>query len=138
MYNGNPFEKTRLRDRFKDISTLAAFTLAVALISLVIMNILIYPLTIFAVKKKELFNYIITDLSLFAILIALIAMLSLKVYRLKKDGLDIKSILAYLVRRPFYYLSLFFFFALISSGIIFFLYVILSYNYYLLYKISMK
>lgn len=138
MYNGNPFEKAKLRNRFKEISTLAGFTLAVAVISLVIMNLLIYPLTVFAVEKKDLFNFMITDLSLIAVIIAVIALLALKIYRLRKDGFDIKSIFIYMVRRPFYYLSLFFFFAVISSGIIFFLYIMLSKNYYLLYKISAK
>ncbi len=136
MYNGNLYEKMKLRDRFKDISTLALFTLAVAVISVVIMNLLIYPITIFAVNNKSAFNFIVKDLSIFGIAAILIIILGLKIHRLRKEGLAVREIVTYLARKPLYYISIFFFFIVTSSVLIFLLYILLSNNYYLLYKLT--
>lgn len=136
MYNGNLYEKMKLRDRFKDIVTLAAFTVAVAVISVIIMNILIYPVTIFAVKNKNAFNFIIRDLSIFGLLALLLLILTLKIRRLRKEGLSSRDIFIYLTRKPLYYISVFFFFLATSAVLISILYLLLSNNYYLLYKLT--
>jgi len=136
MYNGNLYEKRKLRDRFKEIFTLAVFTLAVAVISVVIMNLLIYPVTIFAVNHKNTFNFIVKDLSIFGLVALFIFFICLKIYHLKKNGLSARDIIKYLMRKPFYYVSIFFFFIITSSVLLFLLYVLLSNNYYLLYKIT--
>lgn len=135
MYNVNLYEKTRLRNRFKDIVTLALFTLVVAVISLAVMNILVYPMTVFAVNHKNAFNFIIKDLAFFALIALLLALIGLKIYRLKKNGLEAKKIVRYMVLKPFYYLSIFFFFLVISAVLLLILYALFSNNYYLLYKI---
>jgi hypothetical protein len=136
MYNGNLYEKMKLRDRFKEISTLAIFTLAVAVISVVMMNLLIYPITIFAVKNKNAFNFIVKDLSIFGIAAILMIFLGLKIHRLRKEGLAVRDIVIYLARKPLYYISIFFFFIVTSAVLIFLLYILLSNNYYLLYKLT--
>jgi hypothetical protein len=136
MYNGNLYDKRRLRDRFKEIFTLAVFTLAVAAISVVVMNLLIYPLTVFAVNHKSTFNFIVKDLSIFIIVALFIFFIFLKIRNLRKDGLSAEEIIRYLIRKPFYYVSVFFFFILTSSVLVFLLYILLSNNYYLLYKIT--
>jgi hypothetical protein len=136
MYNGNLYEKMRLRDRFRDIATLALFTLAVAVISVVIMNILIYPVTIFAVTHKNAFNFIVKDLSIFGLAALFLAFLALRIHRLRKEGLSARDIIIYLARKPLYYLSVFFFFIITSAVLIFLLYMLLSNNYYLLYKLT--
>lgn len=136
MYNGNLYEKMKLRDRFKEITTLALFTLAVAVISVVIMNLLIYPITIFAVKNKNAFNFIVKDLSIFGIAAILMVLLVLKIRRLRKEGLAVRDIVIYLARKPLYYISIFFFFIVSSAVLIFLLYILLSNNYYLLYKLT--
>jgi hypothetical protein len=136
MYNGNLYEKRRLRDRFKDIFTLAAFTLAVAVISVAVMNLLIYPLTVFAVNHKSAFNFIVKDLSIFIIVAIFIFFILLKIRNLRKDGLSANEILRYLIRKPVYYFSIFLFFMLTSSVLVFLLYVLLSNNYFLLYKFT--
>lgn len=130
------YEKRRLRDRFREISTLAAFTLAVAVISLVVMNLLIFPLTVFAVNHTGAFNFIVRDLSIFVIIALLLFLLGYRVYRLRKEGLPASEIARYLVKRPFYYIAIFFFFILTSSVLVFVLYLLLSNNYYLLYRLT--
>ena len=136
MHNGNLYEKVKLRDRYREIFTLAVFTMAVAVISLVVMNLLIYPVTLFAVKHTGAFNFIVKDLSIFGLIGLLAFLLGLKIYRLKREGLANREIARYLVRKPLYYLSIFFFFILVSAVLLILLYVLLSNNYYLLYKIT--
>jgi hypothetical protein len=136
MYNGNLYEKMKLRDRFREITTLALFTLTVAVISVIVMNILIYPVTIFAVKHKNAFNFIVKDLSIFGLAAIFAAFLGVRVHRLRKEGLATRDIIIYLARKPLYYISIFFFFVITSAVLIFLLYVLLSNNYYLLYKLT--
>jgi len=136
MYNGNLYEKMKLRDRFREISTLALFTVAVAVISVVVMNILIYPVTIFAVNNKSAFNFIVKDLSILGMAAACAVFLGLRIRRLRKEGLAARDIIAYLARKPLYYIAIFFFFLITSAVLIFLLYVLLSNNYYLLYKMT--
>jgi hypothetical protein len=136
MYNGNLYEKMKLRDRFKELATLALFTLAVAVISVVIMNLLIYPVTIFAVSHKNAFNFIVKDLSIFGLAAIFLAFLAMRIHRLRKEGLAARDIIIYLVRKPLYYISIFFFFIITSAVLIFLLYILLSNNYYLLYRLT--
>jgi hypothetical protein len=136
MNNELLYEKRRLRDRFREIATLAGFTIAVAVVSLILMNLLVFPVTIFAVNHTSAFNFIVKDLSIFGIFALLIFLIGLKIYRLRKEGVPVAEILRYLVKRPFYYLSIFFFFLITSSVLIFILYVMLSNNFYLLYKLT--
>jgi hypothetical protein len=136
MNNETLFEKRRLRDRFREIATLAGFTLAVALISIAVMNLLIFPVTVFAVNHTAAFNFIVRDLSLFIIVALLAFLVGLRVYRLRKEGLPAAEIARYLLKRPFYYVAIFFFFIITSSVLVFVLYLLLSNNYYLLYKLT--
>jgi hypothetical protein len=136
MNNEILYEKRRLRDRFKEMSTLAAFTLMVAIISLVIMNLLVYPVTVFAVRHTGAFNFIVKDLSLVAIIALLLFFIGLRIYRLRKEGLPASEIARYLLKKPFYYIAVFFFFIITSSVLVFLLYLLLSNNYYLLYRLS--
>ena len=136
MNNENLFEKRRLRDRFREIATLAGFTLAVAVISIVIMNLLIFPVTVFAVNHTGAFNFIVKDLSIFLIIALLAFLVGIRIYRLRKEGLPAADIARYLLRKPFYYIAIFFFFIVTSSALIFILYLLLSNNYYLLYKLT--
>ncbi len=130
------YKKTRLRDRSRELLTLALFTMAIALISTLVMNILVYPTSLFAIHRKEAFNVIITHLSLYGIVGIFLFLLARKVYRLKKEGLPPARIASYLLRRPAYYLALFMVFLAISAMIAAFLYLLLSYNYYYLFRLT--
>lgn len=132
----HPYEKSRLRDRTREIVTLALFTVAVALISTVVMNVLVYPVTLFAIHRKEIFNVIIIHLSLYGVIGLLAFLLVKKIYRLRRDGLSAAKISSYLLRRPAYYLGIFLVFLAVSSVIIAFLYLLFSYNYYYLFKLT--
>ena len=136
MNSEHPYEKTRLRDRSRELLTLALFTVAIALISTVVMNLLVYPVSLFAIHRKEAFNIIIVNVSLYGLIGLLLFLLGRKVYRLRKDGLPPARILVYLLRRPAYYLGLFMVFLASSAVIAAFLYFLLSFNYYYLFKLT--
>ncbi len=136
MNTRHPYEKSRLRDRSREILTLALFTLAIALISTLVMNILVYPVTLFAIHRKETFNVIITHLSLYGVIGLLAFLLAKKICRLRRDGLSAAKIISYLVRRPAHHLGIFMVFLAVSAVIIVFLYLLFSYNYYYLFKLT--
>jgi len=128
------YERIRLRYRFKDILTLSLFAIGVAAVSLVVMNILVFPVALLAVTHKNVFNFIITDLAGLALLILIAASLTLKAIRMKREGLSASQIAAIMIRRPFRYLAIFFFFVGISAVVIILLYFLFSTDYYLLYR----
>ena len=136
MNNESMLEKSRLRDRFKGISTLAAFTIAIAVISIVVMNLLTYPVTVFAVKYKNAFNYIFKYFIIIGLITLFAYLVLATVYRLKKGGLSSREIALHILRKPFYALSIALFIIAASTAIIALLYILFSNNYYLLYKIT--
>ena len=136
MYNETLYEKNRIRDRFKEIFTLAVFTIAIALISLVAMNLLIYPIVLFAVTYKNAYTVIIKYLFTGGIIALFASLVLVTIYRLHNDGLAARAIALYIFKKPFYYLSIFLFFIALSAVIIGVIYFVFTNNYYLLYKIT--
>jgi hypothetical protein len=45
MFDGNPVEKSRIKDRFSDILMLSAFIVIAAVVSIIVMDIIIFPLS---------------------------------------------------------------------------------------------
>jgi hypothetical protein len=136
MYSENLYEKNKVRERLKDIATLAAFTIAIAVISVLAMNLLAYPVTIFAVKYFKAFNFIFKYLVIIGISAFIVSMVAVTVFRLRRRGLTSGEIAVYLVRKPFYSITIFLFFLAVSAVIIALLYIMLSNNYYFIYKIT--
>lgn len=134
--SSNMYEKGRLRDRFRDLATLAGFTVAVAIISLVAMDLIIYPATLFAVRRPGTFTAIFSSVLAATVIALLVAVPVRRIIRFRRDELPWPLIARYLLRRPLHYLALFCFFLLISTVIITILYLLLSNNYYLLYRIT--
>ena len=136
MNNDSMLEKGRLRDRFKGITTLAAFAVGIAVISIVVMNLLTYPVTVFAVKYKNAFNYIFKYFFIIGLIALFTYLVLATVKRLKKEGLSSREIALYILRRPLYALSTVLFIIAVSAAIIALLYILFSNNYYLIYKIT--
>jgi len=63
MGNNNRMEKTRILDRINDLKVLFFFVIAAAVVSLGIMDLIIIPITLFAVQHKELFTFIVRDVT---------------------------------------------------------------------------
>ena len=61
-----------LKDRSKSLSVLALFTVAIAVVSVIAMDILVLPLSLFAVKHTEIFSLIIRKATLVSIICLLL------------------------------------------------------------------
>ncbi|PKL37708.1 MAG: hypothetical protein CVV44_15305 [Spirochaetae bacterium HGW-Spirochaetae-1] len=103
MYKNSLYEKRSIPDRVKELAVLALFTVLIALVSLIVMDIIIYPLSYFAVTRKDTFNFIIKDMSIFIILIIMIFFFVRKLYSLRRDGLSKREIAIFILKRPLYY-----------------------------------
>ncbi len=136
MNSPNLYEKPSLKNRFRELAVLALFTAAIAILSLLVMDALILPLSIFATGKSAVFTLIIKNVFFYGIILVLIALFIRKIIHLNRDGLSGAAVTKYLLQRPFHYLGLFFVFIFISSVIIFILYMLLSYNDLLIHRIT--
>ena len=125
-----------LKDKIKEIAGIAILTVVASIVSIVISDLIIYPLTIFSMNNVDVFNSVFK----FAVLFLLILFIAIKIYRsfkrLKNNNTSFGNIIAYFSIRPFHYITLFFALLIISSFLIFLIYFLYSLNYYYLYKIS--
>ena len=122
------YEKRKYKDRVKEIFTLFLFTIVIAVISLVAMDILILPISIFAINQKSVFNYIIKDVLIAAVFTIIVILFLRKIYRLYKDGNSLKDIFKYLLLKPLSLFGSFLIIMLLTFIIIFLLYIILNFN----------
>ncbi len=134
MENKVRFEKKRYRDRMKEFMTLFVFTVGAAILSLVVMDLIILPLTIFAVSKKEVFNYIIKDLLINIIIISFVIIIIKKIYNYKNEGFPAIEVIKHFLLKPVNMLGTFVVIFLLTSAIILILYLILNINNYYIYR----
>ena len=132
----NLYKNKPIKERIKEIFTLAVFTLVVAFISIVTMDILVYPISLVALKNKDFFNFLIGDLLFILIILFIIFLVAKKIYWLNKNGLSNREITRFLLFKPLYYLSTFFIILMASMFVIFFLFILLDKNQYLIYKLT--
>jgi hypothetical protein len=133
MNQHSHYEQKSNLGKIKELFTLSAFILISALISMVIMDLLVLPISLFAINRKSAFNFIIRDVSVFVILFILILMLILKIIRMHRDGFTTSQIIKYLLMRPLRAM-LTFLLVLVTSGIIIYLLtLLLNFNYYRIY-----
>ena len=94
------YERSGTRNRIRDISVLAAFTVMVAVTATVVMDLIIYPICLFALHRTETFNIFIRYGSLIIISLLFIALFARAVYRYIRTGLSARGILFHLLRGP--------------------------------------
>ncbi len=133
--NGNSYEKTRFKDRVRELFTLVLFITASLIASVILMDILIFPLTLFAVDNKGMFNYFIKHAIWISLLLIMIYLIVRKIYELRKGGMHTAAIIRRMALRPFKALSVIGVFLIIVSLLVYIVYFLMSSNYYLLYKI---
>jgi nitrogen fixation/metabolism regulation signal transduction histidine kinase len=133
MNQHSHFEQKSNLSRIKELITLTAFILIAALISIVVMDLLVLPLSLFAINHKSAFNFVIKDISVFVILFIIILTLVFKVIRMRRDGLSASRIVKYMLMRPLRAM-LTFMLVLVTGGIvIYILSLLLNFNYYRIY-----
>ncbi|MBN1533497.1 MAG: hypothetical protein JXA20_12585 [Spirochaetes bacterium] len=136
MNNENLYEKSRIKDRFRDLATLAGFTVAVAILSVVVMDLLVYPLAVAATRNTEVFTALIKYTIVILPVLAVMGMQARRIVIMRREGIPGRTIAAILARRPLYHLAVFFIILLFTVLIAGALYLLLGYNYYLLYRLS--
>jgi len=128
-------EQTSIKNRMRDILTLFAFVVMAAVAALVVMDILVLPVALFAVAKKTTFNFILGDLT-WLFLIAVLGFLLVRlVLALRKDGLSPREIIGHILYRPFSALAVALMVMVSSAVLIGVIYLIFSYNNYFIYKL---
>jgi len=131
------YEKPRLKNRFRELATLAAFTLGVGVLSMIVMDILIYPLTRAAVGNPRLFTALIKYMIIIIPVLAFIVYFIKKTLMLKREGLPARKIFSLIMFRPVFHITIVFTVILLTAVIISVIYILFQYNYYLLYRLSL-
>ncbi|HOW83952.1 MAG TPA: hypothetical protein PK573_15430 [Spirochaetota bacterium] len=132
MNIGSPYEKGTLKNRLRELATLASFTLSAALLSMVAMDLIALPLTLFAVNETQAFNKSIMVLIIVFASLITIYPLTRKILFLKRSGIDASGIILHLVKKIAHYLIITLMFLGVSALLIFILYLLLSNNHFLL------
>lgn len=132
----NKLDSKSFGSRARDLVSISGFIIVAAIISTLLMDIIVFPLTMFAISDVPSFNNLIKLLFILVILFIVLYSIITIVSRLKKEGRDTRYIIIYLFRRPFYHIGLFFFILALCALIIAAIYLLFSSNYYYLHRIS--
>ena len=128
-------KKKKIRYRSRELLTLALFSLLAALLSLVVMDVIVFPISLLAIYQTDLFNTAIQYLLVLIITVILLYPLVKKVISLKINGLGAGQIIMYLIKRVSYYMSIFCIFILISCFLAGLLYFFMYNNHLILHRI---
>lgn len=132
----NPYEKSRFADRMKEIGILCLFITGSALLATFIMDLLVYPVAIFAVNNKTLYTFMVRNISLALLLLVISVFIIRRVVMLRREGYGTAGILSRIARRMVSATVWLFICMGITGTVIAVIYFLLSYNYYLLYKLT--
>ncbi len=135
MQINNGYERSGTRSRIREIKILGAFTLAIAVIATVVMDILIYPLCHFALTRTHSFNFLIRYGTLFILAAFILFLISRRIYRHRRNGLTWKAVILDLLKRPFSFLTVGLFIILLSGAMGGLLYALLYNNNRLLHNL---
>ena len=122
--------------RTREIAMLALFTFASALVSIAAMDLLVTPVALFAVNRTAAFNFVITYILTSSIAALLVLFITVRIVRMKRNGLPVKSIMLYLLKKPVRWAGTGLAFLFISGLLIASLYIVLSWNNGFLHKIA--
>ncbi len=115
---------------------LALFTFASAIVSIAAMDLLVTPIALFAVNSTPAFNFVITYILTSSIAALLVLFITVRIVRMKRNGLPVKSIILYLLKKPVRWAGTGLAFLFISGLLIASLYIVLSWNNGFLHKIA--
>jgi hypothetical protein len=131
----NLYEKTGLLSRIRESGTLIIFIIFSLLISLLVMNLLIFPVAVFSINNKAIFTQIVKYLLLVILSVSIIFALIKKILFYKKSGMTYLRIAKLVFLRPFSFLLFIIIVLLILFLLILLVNFVLNNNYYFLYKI---
>jgi len=130
----NRYDQSRMKEKLRELLTLFIFILGSAVVSLAAMNFLAFPVTLFAVRHKIAFTLAVKTGILVIILSYIMYRISRRIILTRKEGLSIvhalgSSLFSKLKSAAFSFVVLALSIVLISA-----IYLLLSGNYNILYK----
>lgn len=132
----NRYERRSIKDRIKELSSLGFLTVIIAALSVFIMNLIVFPLSYFAVNNVDTFNFVLKNFFFLFIIIVITMIFYGKIKTFKRMEMTSSAILVYFLKRPIHYLSIAFFFIFLSAILIVTIYYLFSANYYFIYKLA--
>lgn len=131
----NSNKNTNNLKKLKEGYLLIVFIILSAIASMIVMDVLVLPLTLFAINNKELFlmlfsNFFWLSIFIIAVLILIQQIRSRKNY---DESLFIK--LKHFLLRPFQILLQIIIIIITGLSLFGIIYIILSYNYYFIYRL---
>ncbi|MCU0821768.1 MAG: hypothetical protein MUC95_04750 [Spirochaetes bacterium] len=135
MNNIRMYEKSGFKSRMKDALLLSAIFITSFIISMITMDILVFPVALLAVNDGKAFTVIFKYTFRIFISAVFVYIISRMIYQLKKDGFPAGYIIKSIIVKPL--LSLFFIIAvsLLCIILILFFNILYQNNYHLLYKL---
>ncbi|HEY1405665.1 MAG TPA: hypothetical protein VF857_03560 [Spirochaetota bacterium] len=130
------YESTGFKERMKEFRTLFVFILLSAIISLVVMNILVFPLALFAVKGSSAFSLVVKIFILVVVITYSGFRIFQRVRQSREDGIPVGRAFALSFSRKGKSISSIFLVVLLSVLLIGILFFMMKYNYIILYELS--
>lgn len=135
MAPNNHYESGKISYRSRELATLAIFTVLAAVLAILVMDLTVFPIALFAVSHTGLFISVIKYMLWILFVLILLYPFIRRIIHLKKNGVSTGTVIRYMVRRSGYFISVFFVFAVISFVIIGLLYVLMHNNHLLLHRL---
>jgi|GEM_PF-4787555 len=132
----NKYERKGLKDRSGELLTLSLFIMILAVCSVFLVDLVIYPFSVFAINNVTLYNSIFKYTILISLIVFTILYIKKKVEYSQKVYSTKKEAYIYLLKRPLHYFTLFIITGLTVSIAGFIVYTLFSENYHLLYEIG--
>ncbi|HSV97523.1 MAG TPA: hypothetical protein VLM75_11405 [Spirochaetota bacterium] len=136
MHGKTSFEKGRIVDRLRAVGTLCLFILASAFASAILMDIIVYPVALLAVRDRSVFNIIVAWSIWLGLAAALVYLFARRIHSLRRDGYTRGEIAKHMSLRPLKAAGALLSLLLVSTAVIAAIYVLFGYNYYFMYKLS--
>ena len=129
------YEKSGLKSRLKDTLILSSIFIISFIISMIMMDIIIFPIALFAINDGKVFTVIFKYSFWLLIILVLLYMILRMIFQLKKDGFPARYIFKSIIFKPL--LSFFFIIAVLLVCMILILFINILYqsNYHLIYKL---
>jgi hypothetical protein len=134
--NRKQFEQTKIHERLTEVMILFIFILGAFAASVLVMNLLVFPVTLFAVKENIIFISLVKKIIIIGIITYLTSRIAHRISISRKSGISVpRALFASMLRRGknlAYALGI----TVLSIFIFVLLYVLLSSNSELLYRLA--
>jgi hypothetical protein len=124
-----------LLNKNSSLFDISLFIIVSAFVSILVMDIIVMPITVFAVEETDLFNSILQKTIMLTILVLFFWTIIARSLQMKKSGYSGYKIFKTLSLKPFKFLGIGFYFIILIGILISILYLFFSLNNSFLYRI---